>query len=119
VALTILIAITLASISWSLWIRRVTWHCRWEVAATLNIALQGCAVALMSPWASETLGVALHNLTGEWNLQNYIGHDCYVVAASAIVYNALQAVCGAAGDAVYSVVAGHFLAQLWQPYLCA
>jgi hypothetical protein len=88
-ALTALIIITLASISWSLWIRRVTWHCRWEVAATLNIALQGCAVALMSPFASETLGVALHDLTGEWNLQNYIGHDCYIVAASAIVYNAL------------------------------
>jgi hypothetical protein len=89
VALTALIVITLASISWSLWIRRVTWHCRWEVAATLNIALQGCAVALMSPFASETLGIALHDITGEWNLQNYIGHDCYVVAASAIVYNAV------------------------------
>ena len=88
-ALTALIIITLASIAWSLWIRRVTWHCRWEVAATLNIALQGCAVALISPLASETLGVALHNITGEWNLQNYIGHDCYIVAASAIVYNAL------------------------------
>jgi hypothetical protein len=88
-AFTALIVITLASISWSLWIRRVTWHCRWEVAATLNIALQGSAVALMSPLASETLGVALHNVTGEWNLQNYIGHDCYVVAASAIVYNAV------------------------------
>jgi hypothetical protein len=89
VALTALILITLASILWSLWIRRLTWHCRWEVAATLNIALQGCAVALMSPLASDTVGVALHNITGEWNLQNYIGHDCYVVAASAIVYNAL------------------------------
>ena len=88
-AFTALIVITLASISWSLWIRRITWHCRWEVAATLNIALQGSAVALMSPLASETLGVALHNITGEWNLQNYIGHDCYVVAASAIVYNAV------------------------------
>ncbi|MDT5047159.1 MAG: hypothetical protein QOG75_3022 [Mycobacterium sp.] len=88
-AFTALIVITIASISWSLWIRRVTWHCRWEVAATLNIALQGSAVALMSPLASETLGVALHNITGEWNLQNYIGHDCYVVAASAIVYNAV------------------------------
>ena len=88
-ALTALIVITLASVFWSLWIRRVTWHCRWEVAATLNIALQGCAVALMSPLAAETLGVALHNITGEWNLQNYIGHDCYVVASSAIVYNAL------------------------------
>ena len=87
--LSVLIFITLASIGWSLWIRRVTWHCRWEVAATLNIALQGLAVALMSPLASQTLGVALHRLTGEWNLQNYIGHDCYIVAASAIVYNAL------------------------------
>jgi hypothetical protein len=89
VGLTVLIVITLASISWSLWIRRVTWRSRWEVAATLNIALQGCAVALMSPFASETLGIALHDITGEWNLQNYIGHDCYVVAASAIVYNAV------------------------------
>jgi hypothetical protein len=87
VALTVLIFVTLTSIAWSLWIRRLTWHCRWEVAATLNIALQGSAVALMSPLASETLGVALHNITGEWNLQNYIGHDCYIVAASAIVYN--------------------------------
>jgi hypothetical protein len=89
VALAALIIITLASIAWSLWIRRVTWHCRWEVAATLNIALQGCAVALMSPLCADTLGVVLHNTTGEWNLQNYVGHDCYVVAASAIVYNAV------------------------------
>jgi hypothetical protein len=89
VALSALIIITLASIGWSLWIRRVTWHCRWEVAATLNIALQGITVALISPMSSETLGVALHNITGEWNLQNYIGHDCYIVAASAIVYNAV------------------------------
>jgi hypothetical protein len=89
VALAALIIITLASIAWSLWIRRVTWHCRWEVAATLNIALQGCAVALMSPLCADTLGVVLHNITGEWNLQNYVGHDCYVVAASAIVYNAV------------------------------
>ena len=88
-ALSVLIAFTIASILWSLWIRRVTWHCRWEVAATLNIALQGAAVALMSPLAADTVGIALHKATGMWNLQNYIGHDCYVVAASAIVYNAL------------------------------
>ena len=88
-ALSALITITLACIAWSLWIRRVTWHCRWEVAATLNIALQGLAVALMSPLAANTIGVVLHDVTGVWNLQNYLGHDCYIVAASAIVYNAL------------------------------
>ena len=88
-ALATLIAITLCCIAWSLWIRRVTWSSRWEVAATLNIALQGLAVVLMSPLASETVGVWLHALTGKWNLEDYIGHDCYIVAASAIVYNAL------------------------------
>jgi hypothetical protein len=87
--LAVLITITLCCIAWSLWIRRVTWHCRWEVAATLNIALQGAAVLLMSPLASETIGQLLHSLTGKWNLEDYIGHDCYIVAASAIVYNAL------------------------------
>ncbi|OAN28565.1 hypothetical protein [Mycolicibacterium iranicum] len=88
-ALASLIAITLLCIAWSLWIRRVTWSCRWEVAATLNIALQGAAVLLMSPLASETLGPFLYSLTGKWNLEDYLGHDCYIVAASAVVYNAL------------------------------
>ena len=88
-ALATLLAITITCIGWSLWIRRVTWTCRWEVAATLNIALQGAAVLLMSPLASETLGHWLHALTGKWNLEDYLGHDAYIVAASAIVYNAL------------------------------
>ena len=88
-ALAFLIAITLMCIAWSLWIRRVTWRCRWEVAATLNIALQGAAVLLMSPLAGSTLGVFLHSLTGKYNLNAYLGHDCYIVAASAIVYNAI------------------------------
>ena len=84
-----LITATLICVAWSLWIRRLTWSCRWEVAATMNVALQGAAIFLMSPFASETIGKALHSLTGVWNLEDYIGHDCYVVAASAIVYNAL------------------------------
>ncbi len=88
-ALATLLAITITCIGWSLWIRRVTWTCRWEVAATLNIALQGAAVLLMSPLASETLGHWLHALTGKWNIEDYLGHDCYIVAASAIVYNTL------------------------------
>jgi hypothetical protein len=46
-------------------------------------------VSLMSPLASETLGRALCTLTGKWNLEDYLGHDCYVVAASAMVYNAI------------------------------
>jgi len=85
----VLVTFTLVCISWSLWIRWVTWTCRWEVAATLNIALQGVAVLLMSPLASKTLGHWLYDLTGRWNLEDFIAHDCYIVAASAVVYNAL------------------------------
>ena len=88
-ALAVLLAITIGCMAWSLWIRRVTWACRWEVAATLNIALQTLAVLLMSPLASETVGHLLYDLTGKWNLEDYLGHDAYIVAASAIVYNAL------------------------------
>src|SRR6476659_10298085 len=88
-ALAVLLAITIGCMTWSLWIRRVTWACRWEVAATLNIALQTIAVLLMSPLASRTVGHLLYDLTGKWNLEDYLGHDAYIVAASAIVYNAL------------------------------
>ena len=88
-ALTLLILITLICMAWSLWIRRVTWTCRWEIAATLNIALQALAVAFMSPFAHQTVGTWIHGLTGVWNVNAYIGHDCYIVAASAIVYNAV------------------------------
>lgn len=75
----LLIAITLGCIAWSLWIRRVTWTCRREVAATLNIAPQGLAPVLMSPLASETLGQVLHHLTGRWNREDHLGHDAYIV----------------------------------------
>ncbi|MDY6870013.1 MAG: hypothetical protein SV966_05495 [Actinomycetota bacterium] len=60
--LAALITITVGCMAWSLWIRRLTWNRRWEVAATLNIALQLGAVVPMSPVASETLGLLLHDL---------------------------------------------------------
>ena len=88
--LAVLIATTVCAMAWSLWIRRVTWNCRWEVAATLNIALQLGAVVLMSPAASETVGHLLRELTGKSNLEDYIAHDLYIVAASAVVYNAAR-----------------------------
>ncbi|OHV05790.1 hypothetical protein [Mycobacterium talmoniae] len=88
-AVTALIGFTIAAIAWSLWIRRVTWRSRWEVAATVNVALQGCAVVLASPIASETIGTFLHRLTGRWNLEDFLAHDCFIVAATAIIYHAL------------------------------
>ncbi|AHB31224.1 hypothetical protein HUFFLYPUFF_56 [Mycobacterium phage HufflyPuff] len=90
-----LIIATLASVCWSLWIRRLTWRSSWERAATINVALQGLAVILMSPFASATLGEWLHSLTGQYNLEDYVGHDCYIVAASAAAFNVIGRLKGA------------------------
>ncbi|MCV7399201.1 hypothetical protein H7K24_03410 [Mycobacterium fragae] len=84
-----LIVATLAAIIYSLWIRRHTWRSRWEAGATLNIALQGCAVLLMSPWASATLGPVLHRMTGRWNVEDLLGHICLIVAVTAIIHHGL------------------------------
>jgi hypothetical protein len=84
-----LITVTLAVVFYSLWIRRDTWRSRWEADASLNIALQGCAVLLMSPWASETLGPTLHAVFRRWNVEDLFGHICLIVAATAIIDHGL------------------------------
>jgi hypothetical protein len=84
-----LIIVTLAAVFSSLWIRRYTWRSRWEADASLNIALQGCAVLLMSPWASATLGPPLHDVFRRWNVEDLLGHICLIVAATAIIDHGL------------------------------
>jgi hypothetical protein len=84
-----LITATLATIGYSLWVRRHTWGSRFEADATLTIALQGCAVLLMSPWASATLGPPLHRSVGRWNAEDLLGHLCLIAAAAAIIHHGL------------------------------
>lgn len=85
-----LIAITLVAIVYSLWVRRHSWRSRWEAGASLNIALQGCAVALMSPWVSAALGPRLHHTFGRWNVEDLLGHICLIAAVAAIIYHGLS-----------------------------
>ncbi len=85
-----LIALTLACAAASLWTRRLTWGCSWEVAPTLGIALYSVGVVLTSPLATTIAGRALHAVTGIWQLDDYLGHICYIGAAGAIVYAALS-----------------------------
>lgn len=37
------------------------------------------APVLMNPLASETVSQVQHHLTGRWNLEDYLGHDAYIV----------------------------------------
>ena len=85
-----LIALTLACAAASLWTRRLTWGCPWEVAPTLGIALYSVGAVLTSPLATTITGRALHTVTGIWHFNDYLGHICYIGAAGAIVYAALS-----------------------------
>ena len=106
-----LIIVTLAAVFCSLWIRRDTWRSRWEAGASLNIALQGSAVLLMSPWASATLGPVLHHIFRRWNVEDLLGHICLIVAATAIIGHGLARL----GDARQSrrLFRRHIATPLW------
>lgn len=84
-----LIVATLAIIAYSSWIRRDTWWSRWEVAASLALVLEGCALLLMSPWGATAIGPVLHRGLGVWNVQQMLGHLCLIVAITANIHHML------------------------------
>lgn len=83
------ITAALVVVAYSLWIRRGTWRSRWEVGASVAIALEGCALLLMSPYTSPILGPMLHRIFRLWNLQHLLAHICLIVAIAAIIYHVL------------------------------
>ena len=48
-----------------------------------------CGPADVAAGIARPSATCCTTLTGKWNLEDYLGHDAYIVAASAIVYNAL------------------------------
>lgn len=83
----VLLIFALSCICWSLYVRRVTWRCRWEAAITLTISLQGAAILLMSPLASDTIGPWLHSAFGIWSLEDLAGHLICTMAGMCFIYH--------------------------------
>ncbi|MEB3034825.1 hypothetical protein [[Mycobacterium] nativiensis] len=104
------IAAMLAVIVYSLWVRRDTWWSRWEVAATFALAMEGCALLLLSPWAGHTLGPMLHQYLHLWNVQQLLGIICLIVAVTANTYHMLVRL--ADPDHVLPIMRKHLLAPL-------
>lgn len=84
-----LTVVTGAALAFALWIRRFTWGNDWEKAITLSVALQLAALLLTSPISTPYVGMPLARLTGVYNLDAVLGHDLYIVAASAVLYHIL------------------------------
>ena len=77
------LGIMCASVAWTLWIRRRTWHMYWENAATLNIGLLGAGTALLT--SSTTIGRVLYAITDQHNLEQWIAHWCFLGATAALI----------------------------------
>lgn len=66
---------------WALWVRRSSFHSRWDAPITAGVALYGLAVALDSPWPG--MAAASYPVTGKYYLLPALGHLCYLVGTAA------------------------------------
>ncbi|MGV0627669.1 hypothetical protein [Mycolicibacter minnesotensis] len=80
---------TLAVVIHCLWVRRGTWWTHWEASITLAVALEGCSILLMSPWAAQTCRPWVHHILPMWNIQQLAGHLCFIIAMGANCYHVL------------------------------
>ncbi|ORV45059.1 hypothetical protein AWC02_14125 [Mycolicibacter engbaekii] len=100
-------AATLAIVGYCLWVRRDTWRSRWEAGATFAIAMEGCALFLLTPWAATQLGPALHSLLGLWNVQQVAGWLCLIAGVMGNIYHMLVRL--TAAPHVWPVMRKHLL----------
>ncbi|WP_307856904.1 hypothetical protein [Mycolicibacter acidiphilus] len=97
--------------AYSLWIRRDTWWTRWEVGATMTIALEGVALLLTSPVLAAELSPLLHRAVWLWNVQHLLGVISLVLALTANSYHAMVRV--ADPDQVRALMRKHLRIPVW------
>jgi hypothetical protein len=80
---SVAVSTMLSCIAYSLWARRFTFHSYWENCHTACIVLQGVAVLLIVP-QNSIIDRGLHWLTGQWNLDVWLGDMCFLFAVAAM-----------------------------------
>jgi hypothetical protein len=93
---TLTISTMLGCIAYSLWVRRGTFHCYWENCNTICIGLQGVAAILIIP-QNSIIERGLHYLTGQWNLDVWLGHMCFMFAIGACLLHTMTRLTPPAG----------------------
>ncbi|HWF70323.1 MAG TPA: hypothetical protein VG187_12265 [Mycobacterium sp.] len=82
--------VTLAAVFYSSWIRRDTWRSRWEADASLNIALQGCAVLLIG-YAARVMLIVRKDPRSTATANLYLISAAFGVAATVIQVTTAEA----------------------------
>lgn len=70
----------LAVSAWSVWVRRLTFGSRFDMPATVSVALFGVGAALDSP--SRVIAIFSQPLTGKYYLLGVTAHLCYIAGAA-------------------------------------
>ncbi|OMC55446.1 hypothetical protein A5747_13740 [Mycobacterium sp. IS-836] len=63
-----------------LWVRKATWRSKWDGSATNSIVLLTINILMMTPPISLRISPVLYKLTGVWNVEQLLGHICYIGA---------------------------------------
>jgi hypothetical protein len=85
---SVLSATTLAIGGYVLWHRRLGWRHHWRHVLTLSLTLQAVAFVLCAPQTNPYIGKMLYAVSHIAHLDDFLGHICFIAAASAGIYAA-------------------------------
>lgn len=80
VVLRILELLVVLVAAWAVWVRRDSFHSRWDSAITVAIVLFGVGAMLDSPWPA--VGAASFGVTGKFYVLTAVGHILYLAGAT-------------------------------------
>jgi len=70
---------------WALWVRRRTWGHYFEAGATTAVLLLGLALPIASPYATNTVGRWLFDITGIGGLNTVVGNLMYLGSTASFI----------------------------------
>lgn len=78
------VALTFALLA--LWIVRGAWRTPWERPALINLSLQTFDIVLSLRVVDHRASMLFHYLTGLWNMEEVLGHVCYMAGMFSLLY---------------------------------
>lgn len=88
--MNVAVVIACMSLAWAVWERRWTLHstnCQTallERSVTIGLIDMLAGIFLQTPLSEATVGRALHALTGQWNLDDFVGDCCLISSLGGI-----------------------------------
>jgi hypothetical protein len=80
-------AIALLYSTFTVYRRWMTWQCHGEQAITHSIVMQALAISLQVPPFNDAAAALMHRITGEYNMESYIGYGFALGSIGSLAYH--------------------------------